>query len=320
MIIVTGGAGFIGSNLVKTLNDRGTDDILVVDNLTNGEKFINLADCCIADYLDKDDFLAHVAAGKDFGRRIDAVFHQGARSSTTERDGRFLMLNNFEYSKVLFHWCLERQVPFLYASSASVYGTGRVFREHPVNEAPVNIYGYSKLVFDQYVRRLLPAAESQIVGLRYFNVYGPREQQKGPMASVVYHFNKQLLDTGRMRLFQGTNGFADGEQRRDFVYVGDAVKVNLWFLDHPGRSGIFNVGTGRAQTFNDVARAVIAWHGGGEIEYIPFPEDLQGRYQSFTEADMTAAREAGFTATLITVRNGVTSYLDYLNRRTLTGS
>ncbi|MGA7800868.1 MAG: ADP-glyceromanno-heptose 6-epimerase [Gammaproteobacteria bacterium] len=312
MIIVTGGAGFIGANIVAALNGRGRTDILVVDNLANGVKFKNLADCEIQDYMDKEDFLARVQAGMDFGS-IDGVFHEGACSSTTEWDGRYMMRNNYEYSKTLLHYCLEKRVPYLYASSASVYGGGTVFKEDRQYEEPLNVYGYSKFLFDQYVRRLLPRIDSQVAGFRYFNVYGPREQHKGTMASVAFHFNNQLLDAGKVKLFAGCDGYGDGEQRRDFVYVGDAVDVNLWFLDHPDRSGIFNLGTGRSQTFNDVARAVIAWHGRGEIEYIPFPDHLKGRYQSFTEADIGELRKVGYKAAFRTVEEGVGAYMDTLN-------
>lgn len=314
MIIVTGGAGFIGSNLVKALNERGRSDILVVDDLSEGRKFVNLADCEIADYLDKDDFIARARAGESFGRSIDAVFHEGACSTTTEWDGRFMMQNNYEYSKVLLGYCLERRIPFLYASSASVYGAGTVFSERREHEQPLNVYGYSKFLFDQYVRRILPKAESQIVGFRYFNVYGPREQHKGGMASVAFHCHNQITESGVARLFEGCDGYGDGEQRRDFVYVGDAVAVNLWFMDHPEQSGIFNLGTGRSQPFNDVARAVIAHHGRGELQYIPFPDHLKGAYQSFTEADISALREAGYDAPFKTVEEGVAAYLDWLER------
>ena len=312
MIIVTGGAGFIGANIVAALNARVRSDILVVDNLTNGVKFKNLADCEIQDYMDKEDFLARVQAGADLGP-VEAVFHEGACSSTTEWDGRYIMHNNYDYSKALLHYCLHRRVPYLYASSASVYGGGTVFREERAHEEPLNVYGYSKFLFDQYVRRLLPKAESQVAGFRYFNVYGPREQHKGPMASVAFHFNNQILEAGEARLFQGCDGYGDGEQRRDFVYVGDAVDVNLWFMDHPDRSGIFNLGTGRSQTFNDVARAVIDWHGRGQIRYIPFPEHLVGRYQSFTQADIGALRAAGYEAEFKTVEEGVAAYMETLN-------
>ncbi len=314
MIIVTGGAGFIGSNLVKALNERGCDDILVVDDLTDGAKFVNLADCAIADYEDKDAFLKAVEAGKGPDGTVEAIFHQGACSTTTEWNGRFMMENNYRYSKTLLHYCLERRIPFLYASSAAVYGQGPGFREEPRYEKPLNVYGYSKLLFDQYVRRLLPRAESQVVGFRYFNVYGPREQHKGSMASVAFHHNNQILNGGRVRLFEGCDGYGDGEQRRDFIYVGDVAEANLWFLDHPDRSGIFNLGTGRSQTFNEIAHAVIDFHGGGEIEYIPFPDHLQGRYQSFTEADLSALRAAGYDRPFRSVQEGVRAYLEWLNR------
>ncbi|MBW1740381.1 MAG: ADP-glyceromanno-heptose 6-epimerase [Deltaproteobacteria bacterium] len=312
MIIVTGGAGFIGSNIVKALNERGRSDILLIDNLSHGAKFRNIADCKIQDYLDKEDFLERVKAGSDFSPPIEAVFHQGACSATTEWDGRYMMRNNYGYSKELLHYCLERRIPYMYASSASVYGAGKVFKEAREHEKPLNVYGYSKFLFDQYVRRLLPDAESQIAGFRYFNVYGPNEQHKGSMASVAFHFNNQVLAEGKVKLFEGSDGYADGEQRRDFIYVGDVVDVNLWFMDHPDKSGIFNVGTGRSQSFNDVARAVIDYHGRGEIEYIPFPEHLKGRYQSFTEADISALRETGYTAPFRTVEEGVRLYMKWL--------
>ncbi len=314
MIIVTGGAGFIGSNIVRALNDQGVDDILVVDNLKNGVKFRNIADCDIADYMDKEDFIARVRAGGSFADRIEAVFHEGACSSTTEWDGKFIMHNNYEYSKELLHYCLARGIAYLYASSASVYGSGSVFSEKREYEEPLNMYGYSKFLFDQYVRRLLPGAGSQVVGFRYFNVYGPREQHKGSMSSVAFHVNNQLHDTGVAKLFEGCDGYGNGEQRRDFVYVDDVVAVNLWFMRHPDKSGIFNLGTGRSQPFNDVAKAVLDWHGRGKLEYIPFPEHLQGRYQSFTEADISALRAAGYDAPFKTVEEGVQLYMDWLHR------
>ncbi len=314
MIIVTGGAGFIGSNLVKALNRRGYRDVVVVDDLSDGKKFRNIADCEIMDYLDKDQFIKKVQSNDAFSNRIDAVFHQGACSATTEWDGRYMMEINYEYSKTLLHYCLDKKVPYIYASSASVYGDGPIFKEHPNNEAPLNVYGYSKYLFDQYVRRLLPDVTSQVVGLRYFNVYGPYEQHKGSMASVAFHLNNQLLDKGEVKLFAGCDGYGDGEQRRDFIYVGDVVDVNLWFMDHVAKSGIYNLGTGRSQPFNDVARAVINHHGRGTLKYIPFPEHLQGSYQSFTEADMSALRAVGYDGTFKTVKEGVTAYLEWLNR------
>lgn len=310
MIVVTGGAGFIGSNLVKALNLRGEKDILVVDELSDGHKFVNLADCEIADYLDRDDYLRRVAAGQMPVPRV--LFHQGACSTTTEWDGRYMMANNFEYSKQLLHYCQELEVPYLYASSASVYGAGPVFTEGLDHEQALNVYAYSKFLFDQYVRRRLDGLRSQVVGLRYFNVYGPREQHKGSMASVAFHFNNQIREKGELRLFEGSDGYGDGEQRRDFVYVGDVVDVNLWCWDNPQVSGVFNCGTGRSQSFNDVARAVIAWHGRGEIRYIPFPDHLKNAYQSFTEADMALLRQAGYQRPFRTVEEGVKAYLDEL--------
>lgn len=322
MIIVTGGAGFIGSNIVKSLNEQGRSDIIVVDDLTDGKKFYNISDCDIADYLDKDDFIQRIKAADSTLDHVDAVFHEGACSSTTEWDGKFIMDNNYEYSKTLLHACLNKRVPFLYASSASVYGGSSVFKEERQHEKPLNVYGYSKWQFDQYVRSIQHNVSSQVVGFRYFNVYGPREQHKGSMSSVAFHFNNQIKENGVCKLFGGSGGYGDGEQRRDFIFVGDVVKVNLWFFNNPDKSGIFNLGTGNCQSFNDVANAVIAWHESqdnqrvsGKKEYIPFPKHLEGAYQSFTEADISALRDAGYTYAFATVEEGVTSYLDWLNER-----
>ncbi|WEM42440.1 ADP-glyceromanno-heptose 6-epimerase [Photobacterium sp. DA100] len=313
MIIVTGGAGMIGSNLVKALNEQGRNDILVVDNLKDGTKFANLVDLDIADYMDKEDFLAQIMAGDDFGP-IDAVFHQGACSSTTEWDGKYMMLNNYEYSKELLHYCLERAIPFLYASSAATYG-GRDhdFIEARVYEGALNVYGYSKQLFDNYVRRLWQDAEehgetlSQVTGFRYFNVYGPREQHKGSMASVAFHLNNQINQGDNPKLFEGSDNL-----KRDFVFVGDVCKVNLWFWQN-GVSGIFNCGTGKAEPFSEVAKAVIKHHGKGLVEEIPFPDHLKGRYQAFTEADLTQLRAAGYTDTFKSVAEGVAEYMATIN-------
>ncbi len=309
MILVTGGAGFIGSNIVAELNARGRTDIWVVDDLEQGDKFRNIAGAQIADYTDKDDFADLMARGDRSLDSIDAILHQGACSDTTVHDGRFMMRTNYSWSKALLQVALERGIPMVYASSAAVYGGSERFVEEPACEAPLNVYGYSKLLFDQHVRRALPSATSQVVGLRYFNVYGPQEQHKGPMASVAWQFHNQVLDTGGVRLFEGTGGYGDGEQRRDFVYVGDIVNVNLWFLEHPDRSGIFNVGTGTASTFNSLARAVVGFHGRGELSYVPFPQSLAGRYQSFTEADIGRLRAAGYDAPFRSVEQGVEAYL-----------
>lgn len=311
MIVVTGGAGFIGSNIVEKLNKLGRNDILVVDDLQDGTKFKNIVDLDIQDYLDKDDFLGYVEM--DGLADIDVIFHEGACSDTTEWDGKFMMDNNYEYSKSLLHYCVEKEVPLIYASSAAVYGGGEIFKEEKQFECPLNVYGYSKYLFDQYVRRLRPQINSQVVGLRYFNVYGPREQHKGTMSSVAFHHNNQIRDNKVVKLFEGYDGYENGEQKRDFIYVDDVVDVNLWFMNNPEVSGIFNCGTGRSQAFNDIAKSVIAWHGFGEIEYIPFPEHLKGRYQSFTQADISLLREAGYDAPFKTVEEGVKDYLGRIN-------
>ena len=313
MIVVTGGAGFIGSNLVKALNDAGHERIIVVDEAIDQARTRNIADLEIADYVIKEDYLCRVMSG-DAPRQLKAVFHLGACSDTAEMDERYLLKNNYEYSKALMDDCLRQAIPFIYASSASVYGAGSVFKEDPVNEAPLNPYAHSKYLFDAYVRSRLPSASSQIVGLRYFNVYGPREAHKGRMASVALHFDRQVAETGTAKLFAGSGGYTDGEQRRDFIYVGDAVAVNLWCMGRPDVRGIFNLGTGHSQTFNDVANAAIRFHGQGDIEYIPFPPGLESRYQSFTEADMSALRAAGYAGEFRTVEQGVKTYLEWIHR------
>ncbi len=313
MIVVTGGAGFIGSNLIRALNRRGESNILLVDNLANGRKMHNIADLNIADYIDKMQFIEKIDS-PSFFNGIQAVFHQGACSATTEWDGQYVMMNNYDYSKRLLHRCIQSNIPFIYASSASVYGTGKQgFRVDRSCEHPINMYAYSKFQFDQYVRQILPETTSPVVGLRYFNVYGPREQHKGAMSSTAFHFNRQIIEQKKAKLFEGCDGFANGEQRRDFVYVDDVVDVNVWFMDNPGQRGIYNVGTGKAETFNAVAQAVIAWHKQGSIEYITFPEHLQGAYQSYTQADISGLRQAGYDKDFLDVKQGVGSYLDSLN-------
>lgn len=321
MIVVTGGAGFIGSNVVRGLNERGLDEIMVVDDLSDSSKIRNLRECRIADYLDKSEFLEQVR--EHTLQRPEAIIHQGACSDTMESDGRYMMEVNYAYSKALLHYCVEREVPFIYASSASVYGSGSTFVEAHANESALNVYALSKLLFDRYVRRLMTKASSQIVGLRYFNVYGPGESHKGRMASVAYHFNEQYRRDGRVRLFVGSGGYADGEQERDFVWVGDAVNVNLYFLDHPDVSGIYNVGAGTSRSFNDAALAVInareestitlaeAVHA-GKITYIPFPDGLRDRYQSYTCADMRTLRSAGYEARFLSIEEGICEYVKWL--------
>src|SRR5688500_2458178 len=315
--VVTGAAGFIGSKLVEGLNRRGITDVIAVDNLAHADKFRNLAAAEIADYVDLAEFIGNL---ERFEGAVEAVFHQGACSDTMETDGRYMLDNNYGYSKRLLDWCQEEEVPLIYASSASVYGSGPDFREDRRCEKPLNVYGYSKFLFDQYVRRMLETTTAQVAGLRYFNVYGPNEQHKGRMASVAYHAYNQLLAAGKVKLFVGSGGYGNGEQRRDFVYVEDVVAVNLWLLEHPRVSGVFNCGTGRAQTFNELAAAVVNAAQGtrfslseliqkGLIEYIPFPPALVGKYQSYTQADLTHLRAAGYNGAFRPVEQGVAAYV-----------
>ena len=321
-IIVTGAAGFIGSNLVAGLNQAGERRIIAVDDLTDADKFKNLVDCDIEDYLDKDDFLDRLEAGMS-GKQITAILHQGACSDTMETDGRFMMDNNFRYSRILLGFAQKYSIPFLYASSAAVYGASTVFREERACEAPLNVYGYSKFLFDQTVRAM--NATAPVVGFRYFNVYGMREQHKGRMASVAFHHFNQYRETDKVRLFEGYDGWKAGQQERDFVSVEDVVKVNLFFLNKAlsgnSTSGIFNLGTGRAQTFNEIAQSVINTIDKSKksvadlikakkIEYIAFPEALKGKYQSHTQADLTRLRAAGYRAKFLTVQEGVSRYVN----------
>ncbi len=329
-IVVTGAAGFIGSNLVKGLNARGIDDIIAVDDLTQGDKFRNLTDLKIADYVDADDFYGQFADGA-FGK-VDAVFHEGACSDTMELDGKYMMNNNYTLSCALFRACRTRNTRLLYASSAATYGGSDTFSESPEHEKPLNVYGYSKLLFDQRMRRELGTrfenAQTQVVGFRYFNVYGPHEQHKGRMASVAFHQFNQYQSEGKVKLFGDYGGYAAGGQMRDFVFIDDVVDVNLWFFDHPEKSGIFNLGTERAQPFNDVALAVVNTLRktqnaaplsledavrGGMIDYINFPEALVGKYQSYTQADLSALRAAGCQHAFADVQTGVTAYMQWLS-------
>ena len=320
MLIVTGGAGFIGSNLVHELNAHGISDILVVDNLANAAKHINLAGARFADYMDKREFRRAFNDNALAAGRIDAILHQGACSNTLEDDGAYMMDNNFQYTRELLDFAVGQGVPLVYASTAAVYGLSGPGRFSPTaeNERPLNVYGFSKLVFDNYLRRKLvqEAVPTTVVGLRYFNVYGPREQHKGRMASVIHHFTRQIRETGKVRLFAGTGGFGDGEQRRDFVYVRDLARMNMFFAQigpyapqhgAPAATyqGVVNAGSGTARTFNDVARALMMVHGEAAIEYIPFPPDLEGRYQHFTEADLGSLRELGCDMQMTALEDGI---------------
>jgi len=311
MYVVTGGAGFIGSNIIRNLNKQSIDEILVVDNLKRSDKFVNLVGLQIADFVDKQTFRDRLHSNA-FGSTVEAINHQGACSDTMEYDGQYMMDNNYTYSKDMLHYALDRAIPFVYASSAAVYGNSGNFTEVADNELPLNIYGYSKLLFDRYVRRLLHDAQSTVVGLRYFNVYGPGEAHKGRMASVVYQLHQQLKKSGTIRLFEGTDGYANGEQRRDFIYVDDVSAINLHFLNAPATHEILNVGSGASRSFNDIAHALINMAGEGRIEYIPFPETLRGKYQSFTQADISKLRTAGIKELFTPLESGVSHYYRFL--------
>ncbi len=332
-IVVTGAAGFIGANLIKGLNARGLTDIIAVDDLTQGDKFRNLADLHITDYVDADTFYDDYASG-DYGQ-VEAIFHEGACSDTMEANGKYMMQNNFATSVKLYQACQKRGARLLYASSAATYGGSDTFREEPAFELPLNVYGYSKLLFDQRMRRecghefqrAFAGKTMQVVGFRYFNVYGPREQHKGRMASVAFHQFNQFKAQGKVKLFGDYGGYAAGAQLRDFVFIDDVVAVNLWFFDHPGISGIFNLGTGRAQPFNDIASATVntlrQLQGQsaltldqlvteGLLEYMPFPDALRGKYQCYTQADLSALRATGCNHTFADVQTGVRSYVQWL--------
>lgn len=325
MIIVTGGAGFIGANIVKQLNLRGYEDILIVDNLKDGHKFTNLVDYEIADYYDQATFLQLIKSNLAYQtpnselkslnpNNIKAIIHQGACSATTDWDGQYVMDNNYEYSKTLLHFAMHHKIPFIYASSAATYGNNTTCIEERQYEKPVNVYGYSKFLFDQYVRKFLPHTQSQIVGLKYFNVYGPHEMHKGSMASVAFHHYNQFKEHKKVNLFGAYDGFGAGEQMRDFIYVEDAAKVNLWFLDHPLLSGIFNCGTGTAEPFNNIAHTVLHFYKEGDIQYIQFPNHLKGHYQSHTKANLDKLRKVGCNVSFQDVKTGVTNYLKWLEK------
>jgi ADP-L-glycero-D-manno-heptose 6-epimerase len=325
-VVVTGAAGMIGSNIAHRLNAIGIDDIIAVDDLRNGDKFRNLPGDGVSDYFDQEEFYGRFAR-RELGK-VAAIFHQGACSDTMEHDGRLMLRNNYRCSKDLLDACQLQGVRLMYASSAAIYGNSTTFSEQPQFERPLNVYGYSKLLFDGVVRRILASATSQVVGLRYFNVYGPREQHKGRMASVAFHHYNQYRDSGKVRLFGEYGGYGPGQQVRDFIYVDDVVAVNLWFLEHPQCNGVFNLGTGRAQPFNDVAHATVnacrAQRGEpaltleqqvrqGMVEYIPIPEALIGKYQCRTQADLTALRAAGVDHQFLDVASGVRRYVEWLS-------
>ena len=311
MIILTGGAGFIGSNLLGALNAKGVTDVLVVDRVGNSSR--NLKDLRFSNLMRPEEFRRAIER-RILPNRIEAIFHQGACADTTCTDGRYMIENNFTFSKSILQFALANKIPLVYASSAAVYGSSSAFAPSRENERPLNLYGLSKLAFDDHVRSVVARSQSTVAGLRYFNVYGPRESHKGKMASMVYQLYRQLKSSGRARLFKGTGGYADGEQRRDFVFVGDVARVNLALADGPVRRGIFNVGTGRARSFNDVANIVIAQLGAGAIDYVPVPENVVDKYQSFTQAELSGLRHAGYTENLSSLEDGITQSIDAWNQ------
>jgi ADP-L-glycero-D-manno-heptose 6-epimerase len=320
MIVVTGGAGFIGSNLVHELNAHGLTDILIVDNMANVRKLENLHGARYTDYMDKRAFRRAINENALGAGDVEAILHQGACSNTLEDDGVYMMDNNFQYTKEVLAFAIRHEASLVFASTAAVYGLSGPGRFTPTieNERPLNVYGFSKLVFDHYFRHQLELGQVPMtaVGLRYFNAYGPREQHKGRMASVMHHFTKQMKETGKVRLFKGTGGYGDGEQRRDFVYVRDLARLNMFFAQlgpyaaGAGQAtkvyrGVVNAGSGASRNYNDVAKALMAVHGEVPIEYVPFPADLEGRYQHFTEADLTGLRGLGCDLAFTPLEEGV---------------
>lgn len=306
MIIVTGGAGFIGSNIVRGLNGIGIDDIIIVDNMTNSKKHRNLNALSFNDYIDKEDFINSLDTFKNY--KIEAIFHQGACSDTMEQDGRYMMHNNYDYSKKLLEFSAENRIRFIYASSASVYGDARNgFKEEEKNEYPLNVYAFSKFLFDRYVRKLIEKVSIQIVGLRYFNVYGPQETHKGKMASVIYHFHNEILDDGTIKLFEGSDNF-----KRDFVFVDDVVNVNLFFLENENLRGIYNCGSGQAEPFLKIAEIMQRLYKNVRIEFIKFPEELKDKYQTFTQADISLLKGVGYDKRFVPLEEGVAKYVEIL--------
>jgi ADP-L-glycero-D-manno-heptose 6-epimerase len=337
-IIVTGGAGFIGSNLVLELNRLGYQNIIIVDNLSRAEKFKNLTDLKILDYLDKNDFLNQLKENPAAYRDICAIFHQGACSDTMEHNGEYMMRNNFSYSKTLLDYALTYGIPFIYASSAAVYGNLLGFTETPIDEKPLNIYGYSKLLFDRYamqkVNQLTP--NSLVVGLRYFNVYGAREYHKQKMASVAFHHFTQYQENQQVKLFGAYENYGAGCHVRDFIYVKDIVNINLFFFEKALQGqliqDVFNAGTGQAESFNQIAYAMLNAFDGHfanqnhlledldsyiqskKLLYIPFPDALKGKYQSYTQANIEKLKAVGYQKKFYTVLEGVQDYYQQLSQ------
>lgn len=307
-LIVTGGAGFIGSAIVWRLNGLGYDDILIVDRLDETDKWKNLAPLRFSDYIDADDFIDDLELFKD----VKTIFHMGACSSTTERDSDYLIRNNYQYTKYLAEWSVANDVRFIYASSAATYGDGSAGMsdgsEDPDSLRPLNMYGYSKHLFDKYAHR--NGLFDRIVGLKYFNVFGPNEGHKGDMRSVVNKAYSQITETGKLQLFKSHHpGYADGEFGRDFVYVKDAVEMTLHFMENR-TSGLFNIGSGKMQTWKELAEAIFAAIDlPPNIEFIDMPEHLRDRYQYRTQADLSRLRDSGFDSDLTPLKEAVADYV-----------
>jgi ADP-L-glycero-D-manno-heptose 6-epimerase len=328
LIIVTGAYGFIGSNLIKKLNQIGYTNIIAVDNLANGIKFKNLVNCQILEYCDKKDFLTKIT--NNYYQNIDFIFHQGACSNTMISDGEYMMHNNYEYSKILFEFAQQENIPLIYASSAAVYGNSNIFIENELYEQPMNIYGYSKLLFDQLVRSTIAAGvTAPVVGLRYFNVYGINEAHKAGMASMVFHSYQQFMNNKSVQLFEGSHGYQSGEHKRDFIYIDDVIDVIMFFMDnyildpYDAISGIFNCGTGHASSFNQLALGTINAICNSNmnladaiqreyIKYIPFPEKLSLQYQAHTQADISALLNCGFAQDFTSLDAGIAQYIKSL--------
>ena len=308
-IVVTGGAGFIGSNLISNLNSTGYTNIILSDYFVNGKQVSNVNHLKINDFIPPDDLCDFIK-----NNRVDKMFHLGACSDTTEWNGEYMLEKNFSFSKRLLTACTLKKIPFVYASSASVYGLSEQFGENSSNEKPLNIYGFSKLLFDNFVRSKLSVFDSLVCGVRFFNVFGANEGHKKGMASVMYHFNNQLLSSGVIKIFRGSHNFGDGEHLRDFIEVNDAIDLTTWLSNRkPSDSGIYNCGTGVARSFNEVAQLVVNWHKKGKIEYIDFPCTLMPFYQPHTCADIRRIRTLGYTNSFMTLEEGVNRYMNWLN-------
>lgn len=312
MILVTGGAGFIGSAIVWRLNELGETKIIVVDELGTDEKWKNLVPLKFDDFIHKDDFISMIF-DDEVPFEINSIIHMGANSSTTEKDADFLFSNNYLYTKELAKYCLDKEIRFIYASSAATYGDGSLGFDDDENKLealrPLNMYGYSKQLFDLWAMK--NGAFNKIVGLKYFNVYGPNEYHKGDMRSVVHKAFEQVRDTGKVRLFKSLNPeYKDGQQKRDFVYIKDAVEMTLFFIDKLDINGLFNLGTRKARTWNDLVTALFkAMNKPVNIEYIDLPKQLENTYQYFTEASMARIKKAGYNIPITSLEDGVTDYV-----------